>query len=75
VRRFVYTIVPASLIPEEDAEYIFETEEDLQVGDEFERAGRRLFVEQVDEDETSSEPKTGSISRTLHCREVEADAW
>ena len=74
VRRFVYTIVPASLIPE-DAEYIFESAEELKAGDEFERAGRRLLVERVEEDDTSSEPQTGSISRTLHCREVEADAW
>jgi len=74
VRRFVYTIVPASLIPE-DAEYIFESAEELGGGDEFERAGRRLLVERVEEGEASSESERGSISRTLHCREVEADAW
>jgi hypothetical protein len=74
VRTFVYTILPASLIPEA-AEYIFESAEELEAGDEFERAGRRLLVERVEEDEASSEPASGSISRTLHCREVEADVW
>ena len=74
MRRFVYTIMPASLIPE-DAEYIFESAEELKVGDEVERAGRRLLVERVEEDDASSDPESGSISRTLHCREVDVDAW
>ena len=66
--------MPASLIPE-DAEYIFESAEELKVGDEVERAGRRLLVERVEEDDASSDPESGSISRTLHCREVDVDAW
>jgi len=74
VPRFVYKIEPASLIPE-DAEYIFESEEDLKAGDEFERAGRRLFVELVEDDDTGWQTETGSISRTLRCRRVDADVW
>ena len=71
----MYKIEPASLIPE-DAEYIFESEEDLKAGDVFERAGRRLFVERVEDDDTNWESEAGSISRTLHCRlEVDPDAW
>ncbi len=72
---FVYKIEPASLIPD-DAEYIFESEEDLKAGDIFERVGRRLIVERVEDDDTNWETETGSISRTLHCRlEVDPDAW
>ncbi len=72
--RFVYKIVPASLIPE-DAEYLFESDDDLKVGDEFERAGRRLSVELVEDADTGSQTETGLISRTLHCREVDPDVW
>ena len=72
---FVYKIEPGSLIPD-DAEYIFESEEDLKAGDIFERVGRRLIVERVEDDDTNWESETGSISRTLHCRlEVDPDAW
>jgi hypothetical protein len=67
----VYKIQPASLIPG-DAEYIFESEEDLKAGDVFERLGRRLFIERVEDDEPNSESETNAISRTLHCR-LEAD--
>jgi hypothetical protein len=74
VPRFVYKIVPASLIPE-GAEYIFESEQDFKAGDEFERAGRRLSVELVEDDDTGSQTETDLISRTLHCREVELDVW
>jgi hypothetical protein len=75
VAGFVYKIEPVELIPE-DAEYIFESEEELKAGDEFERAGRRLVVERVEDDEASSESETGSMSKTLHCRlEVDPDAW
>jgi hypothetical protein len=71
----VYKIEPASLIPS-DAEYIFESEEDLKAGDVVERAGRHLFVERVQDDDTTSETETSAISRTLHCRlEVDPDAW
>jgi hypothetical protein len=85
----VYKIEPASLIPE-DAEYIFESEEDLKAGDVFERVGRRLFIErvedddsnsetetsEVEDDDSNSETETSTISRTLHCRlEVDPDAW
>ena len=74
VRRFVYKIEPASLIPR-DAEYIFESEEELKAGDILERVGRHLFVERV-EDDSNSETETSAISRTLHCRlEVDPDAW
>jgi hypothetical protein len=70
----VYKIEPASLIPS-DAEYIFESEEDLKAGDIFERVGRRLFIERVEDDDTNS-GETSVISRTLHCRrEVNPDAW
>lgn len=75
MRRFVYKIEPVSLIPE-DAEYIFESEEELKVGDVLERAGRRLIVEQVEDDHTHRETETDAISRTLHCRlELDPDAW
>jgi hypothetical protein len=71
----VYKIEPASLIPS-DAEYIFESEEDLKAGDIFERVGRRLFIERVEDEATNSETETSVISRTLHCRrEVDPDAW
>ena len=72
----MYKIDPASLIPG-DAEYIFESEEDLKVGDIFERVGRRLFIERVeDDDDSNSDSDTSAISRTLHCRlEVDPDAW
>jgi hypothetical protein len=72
----VYKIEPASLIPG-DAEYIFESEEDLKAGDVFERAGRRLFIERVeDDDDSNRESEASTISRTLHCRlEVDPDAW
>jgi len=59
----VYKIDPASLIPG-DAEYIFE------------RVGRRLFIERVEDDDANPETETSAISRTLHCRlEVDPDAW
>lgn len=75
VRRFVYKIEPASLIPR-DAEYIFESEEELKAGDILERVGRHLFVERVEDDDSNSETETSAISRTLHCRlEVDPDAW
>jgi hypothetical protein len=75
VRRFVYKIEAGSLIPE-DAEYIFESEEELKAGDVFERAGRRLIVERVEDHDTNRETETDAISRTLHCRlEVDPDAW
>ena len=76
VRRFVYKIEPASLIPG-DAEYIFESEEDLNAGDVIEREHRRLFIEQVEDDDSNrEETETSAISRTLHCRlEVDPDAW
>lgn len=75
VRRFVYKIDPASLIPG-DAEYIFESEEDLEAGDIFERAGRRLFIERVEDDDSTRGTETSAISRTLHCRlEVDSGAW
>jgi len=76
VRRFVYKIEPASLIPG-DAEYIFESEEDLNAGDVIERVDRHLFIERVeDDDDSNSDSDTSAISRTLHCRlEVDPDAW
>ena len=75
MRRFVYKIDPASLIPG-DAEYIFESEEDLKAGAIFERGGRRLFIERVEDDDSNPETETSAISRTLHCRlEVDPDAW
>lgn len=75
MQRFVYKIEPASLIPD-DVEYIFETEEDLKAGDVFERVGRRLVIERVEDDDTNWETETSAISRTLHCRlEVDPDAW
>jgi len=76
VRRFVYKIEPASLIPG-DAEYIFESEEDLKGGDVIERVDRHLFIERVeDDDDSNSDSDTSAISRTLHCRlEVDPDAW
>jgi hypothetical protein len=75
VRRFVYKIEPASLIPG-DAEYIFESQEDLKAGDVFERVGRRLVIERVEDHDSNSETETHAISRTLHCRlEVDPDAW
>ncbi len=75
MRRFVYKIEPASLIPG-DAEYIFESEEDLKAGDTFERVGRRLFIERVEDDDSNAEPETSATSRTLHCRhEADPDAW
>jgi hypothetical protein len=71
----VYKIEPASLIPE-DAEYIFESEEDLKAGDIFERVGRHLFIERVEDDDSNRETETSAISRTLHCRlEVDPGAW
>ena len=71
----MYKIEPASLIPG-DAEYIFESEDDLKAGDVIERAGRRLFVEQVEDDDADLADETSAISRTLHCRrEVDPDAW
>ena len=71
----MYKIEPASLIPG-DAEYIFESEEDLNAGDVIERVDRHLFIERVeDDDDSNSDSDTSAISRTLHCREVEADAW
>lgn len=74
MRRFVYKIEPVSLIPG-DAEYIFESEEELKPGEVFERAGRRLTVERVEGDHTHGETETDAISRTLYCRlEVEPDA-
>ena len=76
MRRFVYKIEPASLIPG-DAEYIFESEEDLKGGDVIERVDRHLFIERVeDDDDSNSDSDTSAISRTLHCRlEVDPDAW
>ena len=76
MRRFVYKIDPASLIPG-DAEYIFESEEDLNAGDVIERVDRHLFIERVeDDDDSNSDSDTSAISRTLHCRlEVDPDAW
>ena len=75
VPSFVYKIEPGSLIPE-DAEYIFESEEDLKAGDIVERAGRRLIVEQVEDDDSTWDTETSTISRTLHCRlGVDPDAW
>jgi hypothetical protein len=75
VQRFVYKIEPASLIPG-DAEYIFESEEDLKAGDIFVRVGRHLFIERVEDKDANSETETSAISRTLHCRlEVDPDAW
>jgi hypothetical protein len=72
----VYKIEPASLIPG-DAEYIFESEEDLKGGDVIERVDRHLFIERVeDDDDSNSDSDTSAISRTLHCRlEVDPDAW
>jgi len=72
----VYKIEPASLIPG-DAEYIFESEQDLKAGDMLERVGRRLFIERVEDDDDSNwETETSAISRTLHCRlKVDPDAW
>lgn len=72
----MYKIDPASLIPG-DAEYIFESEEHLKAVDIFERVGRRLFIERVeDDDDSNSDSDTSAISRTLHCRlEVDPDAW
>jgi hypothetical protein len=72
----VYKIEPASLIPG-DAEYIFESEEDLNAGDVIERVDRHLFIERVeDDDDSNSDSDTSAISRTLHCRlEVDPDAW
>ena len=75
MRRFVYKIDPASLIPG-DAEYIFESEEDLKAGDTFERVGRLLFIERVEDDESMRGTETSAISRILHCRqEVDSEAW
>jgi hypothetical protein len=71
----VYKIEPVSLIPG-DAEYIFESEEDLKAGDIFKRVDRRLFIERVEDDDSKSDTETSTISRTLHCRlEVDPDAW
>ena len=71
----MYKIEPASLIPG-DAEYIFESEEDLKTGDIFERLSRRLFIERVEDDDSNWETETTAINRTLHCRhEVDPDAW
>ena len=73
----MYKIEPASLIPG-DAEYIFESEEDLNAGDVIERVDRHLFIERVedDDDDSNSDSDTSAISRTLHCRlEVDPDAW
>jgi hypothetical protein len=70
----VYKIEPASLIPA-DAEYVFESEEDFKAGDVFQRVGRRLLIERV-EDHFDQESETEALSRTLHCRlEADADAW
>jgi hypothetical protein len=75
VTRFVYKIEPASLIPD-DAEYIFESEEELKAGDIVERVGRRLFVERVEDHDATWDTETSAISRTLHCRlELDPDAW
>jgi hypothetical protein len=75
MRRFVYKIEPASLIPG-DAEYIFESEEDFKAGDILQRVGRHLFIERVEDDDSNWETETSTISRTLHCRlEVDPDAW
>ncbi len=75
MRRFVYKIEPASLIPG-DAEYIFESEEELKAGDIVERVGRHLFIERVEDDDSNADTETRTISRTLHCRlEVDPDAW
>ena len=71
----MYKIEPASLIPG-DAEYIFESEEDLNAGDVIERVDRHLFIERVEDDDSNSDSDTSAISRTLHCRlEVDPDAW
>lgn len=72
----MYKIEPASLIPG-DAEYIFESEEDLKAGDVIERVDRRLFIERVEDDDDSNwETEASAISRTLHCRlEADPDAW
>jgi hypothetical protein len=71
----VYKIEPASLIPG-DAEYIFESEEELKAGEIVERVGRHLFIERVEDDDSNSDTETRTISRTLHCRlEVDPDAW
>ena len=72
----MYKIEPASLIPG-DAEYIFESEEDLNAGDVIERVDRHLFIERVeDDDDSNSDSDTSAISRTLHCRlDVDPDAW
>ena len=71
----MYKIDLASLIPG-DAEYIFESEEDLKAGAIFERVGRRLFIERVEDDDSNPETETSAISRTLHCRlEVDREAW
>jgi hypothetical protein len=71
----VYKIEPASLIPG-DAEYIFESEEDLKAGDILERVGRRLFIERVEDDDSNRETETNATSRTLHCRlEDDPGAW
>ena len=71
----MYKIEPASLIPG-DAEYIFESEEDLNAGDVIERVDRHLFIERVEDHDSNSETEMSAISRTLHCRlEVDPDAW
>ena len=71
----MYKIDPASLIPG-DAEYIFESEEDLKGGDVIERVDRHLFIERVEDDDANPETETSAISRMLHCRlEVDPDAW
>ena len=71
----MYKIEPASLIPG-DAEYIFESKDDLKTGDIFERAGRRLFIERVEDDDPNRETEANAIHRTLHCRlEVDPEAW
>ena len=72
----MYKIEPVSLIPG-DAEYILESEEEFKAGDVFERVGRHLFIERVeDDDDSNSDSDTSAISRTLHCRlEVDPDAW
>jgi hypothetical protein len=71
----VYKIEPASLIPG-DAEYIFESEEELKAGDTIQRVGRHLFIERVEHDDSNRETETSTIGRTLHCRlELDADAW
>ena len=56
----MYKIDPASLIPG-DAEYIFESEEDLKAGAIFERVGRRLFIERVEDDDSNPETETSAI--------------